>query len=68
MPKLLLATRNAHKTREFRELLGDEFELLDLSAFPEIPDIAETGRNVPGERYDQGAGHFGAISRTHYRG
>jgi XTP/dITP diphosphohydrolase len=44
MPRLLLASRNAHKTREFRELLGDDFELVDLSAFPEIPDIEETGK------------------------
>ncbi len=42
--ELLLATRNAHKTREFRELLGDDFELRDLSAFPNIRLPKETGR------------------------
>jgi XTP/dITP diphosphohydrolase len=41
---LLLATRNAHKTREFRELLGHDFEVLDLSSFPEIAIPEETGR------------------------
>jgi XTP/dITP diphosphohydrolase len=41
---LLLATRNAHKTREFRELLGPEFGAIDLSSFPEIAIPEETGR------------------------
>jgi XTP/dITP diphosphohydrolase len=42
-PKLLVATRNSHKTREFRELLGDAFELEDLTAHSEIPETPETG-------------------------
>lgn len=41
--QLLIATRNAHKTREFRELLGDDFEVSDLGAFPEIKLPNETG-------------------------
>src|SRR6266403_242530 len=41
---LLLATRNAHKTREFRELLGPGFEVIDLSSIPEIAIPKETGR------------------------
>jgi len=41
---LLLATRNAHKTREFRELLGQAFDVIDLSSFPEIGVPEETGR------------------------
>jgi XTP/dITP diphosphohydrolase len=40
---LLLATRNAHKTREFRELLGNNFNVTDLSAFPLIAVPEETG-------------------------
>jgi XTP/dITP diphosphohydrolase len=40
---LLLATRNAHKTREFRELLGPGFDVIDLSSFPEIAIPKETG-------------------------
>jgi XTP/dITP diphosphohydrolase len=40
---LLLATRNAHKARELRELLGVDFELRDLSAFPNIAPAEETG-------------------------
>jgi XTP/dITP diphosphohydrolase len=41
---LLLATRNQHKTREFRALLGDEFEVVDLNSFPEIAIPEETGQ------------------------
>ena len=40
---LLLATCNAHKTREFRELLGRDFNVIDLSAFPEIALPEEAG-------------------------
>lgn len=43
MRQLLLATRNAHKTREFSEILGDEFVVRDLSAEPDAPEIEETG-------------------------
>jgi XTP/dITP diphosphohydrolase len=41
--ELLLATRNRHKTREVRELLGDGFDLDDLGSFPEIAMPDETG-------------------------
>jgi len=41
---LLLATRNPNKTREFRELLGQAFDVSDLSLFPEIAIPKETGR------------------------
>jgi XTP/dITP diphosphohydrolase len=43
---LLLATRNAHKAREFRELLGNNFNVTDLSAFPHIAVPEETGRTL----------------------
>jgi XTP/dITP diphosphohydrolase len=42
--ELVLATRNAHKTREFRELLGQSFEIKHLSSNPEIVMPKETGR------------------------
>lgn len=41
--ELLLATHNAHKTREFAELLGDEFKISDLSGAPRSAAIEETG-------------------------
>jgi XTP/dITP diphosphohydrolase len=43
MHHLVLATRNAHKTREFREMLGAEFAIEDLSARPEIAEVIENG-------------------------
>jgi XTP/dITP diphosphohydrolase len=44
MRQLLLATRNAHKTREFSEILGRDFVIRDLSGEPAAPVIEETGR------------------------
>lgn len=44
--KLLLATRNQHKVTEMRRILAEhhlDVEVLDASAFPEIPDVVETG-------------------------
>ena len=43
MRQLLLATRNPHKTQEFAEILGDEFQVRDLSGEPDMPPIEETG-------------------------
>jgi XTP/dITP diphosphohydrolase len=43
MRQLLLATRNVHKTREFSEILGNEFDVRDLAAEPDTPEIEETG-------------------------
>jgi XTP/dITP diphosphohydrolase len=41
---LLIATGNAGKAREFREMLGaDRFAWRDLAAFPSAPDVEETG-------------------------
>lgn len=44
MTSLLIATRNAHKTREIQEILGSDFELRDLTAHPEIPETIESGK------------------------
>jgi XTP/dITP diphosphohydrolase len=41
--KILLATRNAHKTREFAEQLRPEFRVVDLIGASDLPEIAETG-------------------------
>jgi XTP/dITP diphosphohydrolase len=43
MHQLLLATRNRHKTREFAEILGDGFEILDLAGAAGLPAVEETG-------------------------
>jgi len=42
-PRLILATRNAHKTEEIRSMLGERFEVLDVNDFPTLPAIEETG-------------------------
>ena len=44
--RLVLATRNAHKVDELRRILGDAglaVELVGMDAFPDVPDVAETG-------------------------
>jgi XTP/dITP diphosphohydrolase len=41
--RLLLATRNSHKTREFAEILGPGFDVCDLAEAVEFPVVAETG-------------------------
>jgi len=43
MPRLLLATRNAHKTAEISAMLAGFFEVVDLHALPGAPEIEETG-------------------------
>jgi len=43
MRQLLLATRNAHKTREFAEILGRHFIVRDLSGESDVPLVEETG-------------------------
>ncbi len=42
-PRLIIATRNAHKTLEIRAMIGDRFEVVDATAFPDFPEIEETG-------------------------
>ena len=44
MVRLLLATRNSHKTREFSEILGPDFVVRDLSAETGSPVVEETGK------------------------
>jgi XTP/dITP diphosphohydrolase len=41
---LIVATRNAHKTREIQRILGAAFAVSDLSAYPETPETVESGK------------------------
>jgi len=41
--RLLVSTRNAHKVGEIRAILGPDFEVFDLSALPDMPEVEETG-------------------------
>src|SRR5262249_16008642 len=43
MQTLLIATRNAHKTREIGQMLGFGWRVSDLVSFPHSPAIEETG-------------------------
>ncbi len=40
---LIVATRNGHKTLEIAAMLKERFEVRDLSAVPDAPEIEETG-------------------------
>jgi len=47
MRKLVLATQNSGKIKEFERLLGEfvsDVQVLGLRDFPDMPDIPETGR------------------------
>lgn len=41
--RILVATRNCHKLREFSELLGQNFELLGMENVSGVPQIEESG-------------------------
>jgi len=45
--QLVLATHNAHKVAELRRILAEaglgDLEILDMGAFPQVPDVVETG-------------------------
>ena len=43
LPVLVIATRNAHKTQEIREMIGDRYKVLDANHFTELPAVDETG-------------------------
>jgi XTP/dITP diphosphohydrolase len=61
--RLLLATRNAHKTREVREILGDGWTVEDLSVLPDLPDVEETG-----ETFEDNAKLKALAASPHYQG
>jgi XTP/dITP diphosphohydrolase len=43
LPVLVIATRNAHKTQEIREMIGDRYKVLDANDFPNLPPVEESG-------------------------
>ena len=43
MLRLLIATKNAHKTAEIRAILGEAWDISDLTAHPEVPAPEEAG-------------------------
>ena len=43
LPRLIVATRNVHKTKEIRAMLGDQYEILNSHDFSETLEVEETG-------------------------
>ncbi len=41
--KLIIATRNAHKTQEIAQILPDCYQVSSLANYPDAPDVEETG-------------------------
>ena len=48
MTTLVIATRNRHKTREIRAVLGDGVQYLTLNDFPDAPTVVEDADTFPG--------------------
>lgn len=44
MPTVIVASANKNKIKEFREILGERFLILDATVFPSIPDVLEDGK------------------------
>lgn len=43
LPRIVIATRNAHKVSEFATLLGNGYEVCDLEAWSHLPAVEEDG-------------------------
>ena len=51
MKRIVLATRNAHKVGELRAILADlgvEVDLVGVTDYPDVPDVAETELSFAG--------------------
>ena len=48
MTTLLIATRNAHKVQEIRQILGETFRYLTLNDFPGAPVVSEDATSFEG--------------------
>ena len=44
MQTLLIATRNAHKTHEIRQIVGPGWDVRDVTTLAHAPDVEETGQ------------------------
>jgi len=60
---LLNATRNRHKTRELAALLGSAFAVEDLGAYPQLPEVEETG-----DTFEANAALKAVSGSQHYAG
>jgi XTP/dITP diphosphohydrolase len=48
MPIVIAATRNQHKVQEMRAILGADFQVQDLNAFPAAPAVSEDAPTFEG--------------------
>jgi XTP/dITP diphosphohydrolase len=61
--RLLVSTRNTHKIVEIREILGGDFEVVDLSVLPEFGEVEETG-----ETFEENAALKALAASAHFDG
>ena len=62
MVRLVVGTRNAKKLVELRDLLGDlSLELVNMSAFPDVPDVEETGTTFEANARLKAVGYAKAV-------
>jgi XTP/dITP diphosphohydrolase len=58
MPRLVIGSRNKKKLLELQDLLGDlPVELTDLSPWPDVPDVEETGQTFEENARIKGVGY-----------
>jgi len=60
---VLVSTRNTHKLVEIRQILGPDFELLDLSCVPALGEVEETG-----ETFEENASLKALAASAHFEG
>ena len=68
MQTLLIATRNAHKTREIGQMLGSGWDVRDLASLPHAPNIEETGATFEENAALKALHHFKDLHWTGPRG
>jgi XTP/dITP diphosphohydrolase len=62
MPRLVLGSRNRKKLLELHDLLGDlGIDLTDLTPWPNVPDVAETGQTFEENARLKAAGYARAV-------
>ena len=62
MPRLVLGSRNRKKLLELQDLLGDlDLELTDLTPWPDVPEVPETGLTFEENARLKAAGYAAAV-------
>jgi XTP/dITP diphosphohydrolase len=61
MQRLIVATRNPHKTSEIQQILGPGYAVSDLSSYPETEEVVESGQTFEANAVLKAV----AVSRQH---